>query len=226
MNPIKRLIRVISINAFLAKYTLKSALLLLKLFSPLQVVKWLNPKRWFRKKTTLPHESPQLSLNDFKPLLATLGSVLSTRQAIQSNGIKQKFDRFKNKMTPVINPETEIITEASNEPFFSEVEMNTNKTEDLSSHIKKLWNELNLPQFTGDGIGQQIGSLVNKGKEFKKQVADSLQLNIVEYIQEELRVYPSRDELNDFFNEIDELSLSVGRLQAHVNQLMSSHEIN
>ena len=48
--------------------------------------------------------------------------------------------------------------------------------------------------------------------------------NVTEYLQEELRAFPSRNELDDFYNDIDELSLDVERLQAHVNQLLSAHE--
>jgi hypothetical protein len=44
--------------------------------------------------------------------------------------------------------------------------------------------------------------------------------------EEELRVMPTKYELEDFFVEVDELSLSVERLQAHVNQLISRYEIH
>jgi ubiquinone biosynthesis accessory factor UbiJ len=49
-----------------------------------------------------------------------------------------------------------------------------------------------------------------------------MQLNMTEFLQEELRVVPSKNELDDFFNDVDELRLSVERLQAHINQLMTS----
>ena len=106
------------------------------------------------------------------------------------------------------------------------VEIVSLKTEELGQHVKKLWNELNITQLSSEEVVQQIGSLLSKGKELKKQFTESVHHNIAEYLQEELDIFPSRDELNDFFNEIDDLSLSVGRLQAHVNQLMSAHEIN
>lgn len=50
--------------------------------------------------------------------------------------------------------------------------------------------------------------------------------NVSEYLQEELRVTPTKYELEDFFAEVDELSLTVERLQAHVNQLVSRYESN
>lgn len=103
---------------------------------------------------------------------------------------------------------------------------------ELGQNIKKLFDEMDidweghLAQFTGDVVAHQIGELVRKGMSFTKQFNESMSQNITEYLQEELRVFPTRSELDDFYKDIDELSLSVERLQAHINQFMSLHEIN
>jgi ubiquinone biosynthesis protein UbiJ len=101
---------------------------------------------------------------------------------------------------------------------------------ELGQKIKKLFDEVDidweghLARFTGDVVAYQIGSLVRKGREFKNQLSQSMQLNITEYLQEELRLFPSRNELEDFFHDVDELSLDVERLQARINQFLSTHE--
>lgn len=101
---------------------------------------------------------------------------------------------------------------------------------ELGQNVKKLFDEMDidweghLAHFTGDVVAHQIGSFVRKGIEFKNQVSQSMQLNITEYLQEELRLFPSKNELEDFYNDIDELALSVERLQAHVHQLMARNE--
>ena len=98
---------------------------------------------------------------------------------------------------------------------------------ELGQQVKKLFDEMDidweghLAHFTGDVVAHQIGSFVRKGMAFKKQFDESMRQNVTEYLQEELRIVPSRNELDDFFTEVDELSLSVERLQAHVNQLIS-----
>ena len=98
---------------------------------------------------------------------------------------------------------------------------------ELGQQVKKLFDDMDidweghLAHFTGDVVAHQIGSFVRKGMEFKKQFSHSMRHNMTEYLQEELRVFPSRNELDDFFNDVDELSLNVERLQAHINQLMS-----
>jgi ubiquinone biosynthesis accessory factor UbiJ len=101
---------------------------------------------------------------------------------------------------------------------------------ELGQQVKQLFDDLDidweghLAQFTGDVVAHQIGSLFRKGLAIKNQFSNSMRQNMSEYLQEELRVLPTRNELDDFFQEIDELSLSVERLQAHINLLMNNHE--
>ncbi len=103
---------------------------------------------------------------------------------------------------------------------------------EFGREVKALFDEIDidweghLAQFTGDVVAHQIGSLFRKGRDFTRQFNDSMQQNLTEYLQEELHIFPTRDEIEDFFCDIDELSLDVERLQAHIEQLMVKHEIN
>lgn len=103
---------------------------------------------------------------------------------------------------------------------------------ELGQQVKKLFDEMDidweghLAHFTGDVVAHQIGSFIRKGMNLKQHFDNSMRQNLSEYLQEELRVVPSKNELDDFFAEVDELSLSVERLQAHVNHLLSRHEID
>ncbi|STY27927.1 Protein YigP [Legionella wadsworthii] len=103
---------------------------------------------------------------------------------------------------------------------------------ELGQQVKKLFDEMDidweghLAHFTGDVVAHQIGSFVRKGMAFKKKFDESMRQNISEYLNEELRVLPTKYELEDFFAEVDELSLSVERLQAHINQLLNHYEIH
>lgn len=103
---------------------------------------------------------------------------------------------------------------------------------ELGQQVKKLFDEMDidweghLAHFTGDVVAHQIGSFVRQGLNFKNKFDESMRHNVAEYLQEELRVVPSKEELEDFFTDVDALSLNVERLQAHVNQLISRHEID
>ncbi|MCL9683017.1 hypothetical protein [Legionella maioricensis] len=229
MKLIKRLVRFIRINFILAKYGLNSVVLLLKVFSPLRFLNAINPRNWFRKRAVTSNDASLLSLKDFKPLFSEMGKIFSNHQEIHPETIAQELNKLKSKVSPMINKKSGVIIEQVNEasPPESEApaELITLKTEELGRHVKNLWNELS-GQLSAEDVVHQLGSLVSRGKELKTQFIEAVPQNIAEYLQEELRIFPSRNELNDFFNEIDDLSLSVGRLQAHVNQLMSAHEIN
>jgi ubiquinone biosynthesis protein UbiJ len=99
---------------------------------------------------------------------------------------------------------------------------------ELGQQVKKLFDEIDidweghLAQFTGDVVAYQVGSLFRQGLAFKKQFSESMRRDVTEYLQEELRAFPPREEVNDFFNDIDELSLNVERLAAHVHELLES----
>ncbi|CDZ76090.1 Putative lipid carrier protein [Legionella massiliensis] len=97
---------------------------------------------------------------------------------------------------------------------------------ELGQQVKKLFDELDidweghLAHFTGDVVAHQLGSLFRQGIAFKKQLSESMRHNLSDYLQEELGSFPPREEIDDFFSDIDKLSLDVERLQAHVNQLL------
>jgi ubiquinone biosynthesis protein UbiJ len=96
---------------------------------------------------------------------------------------------------------------------------------ELGQQVKQFFDQIDidweghLAQFTGDAIAYQLGSFVRNGMAFTQRVDKSLRKNLTGYLQEELRAFPSQEEVNDFFNDVDELTLQVERLEAHVNQL-------
>jgi len=103
---------------------------------------------------------------------------------------------------------------------------------ELGQQVKKLFDELDidweghLAHFTGDVVAHQIGSFFRQGLALKNRVSTSMCHNVTEYLQEEVRIFPPREEIENFFSDIDELSLRAERLAAHVNQLLALHEIN
>lgn len=96
---------------------------------------------------------------------------------------------------------------------------------ELGQHIKQLFDQMeidwegHLAHFTGDAIAYKLGSFVREGIACKQRIGKSICQNTTEYLQEELGTFPPREEVNDFFNDVDELSLQVERLSAHINQL-------
>ncbi len=101
---------------------------------------------------------------------------------------------------------------------------------ELGQQVKALFDDLDidweghLAFFTGDVVAHQIGSLVRGGQSFTKRLRSSFHRQMSEYLSEELRLYPSEEELNDFMNDVDDLSLQADRLQAYFQKLLSQRQ--
>jgi ubiquinone biosynthesis protein UbiJ len=101
---------------------------------------------------------------------------------------------------------------------------------ELGQKIKQLFDELDIDweshiaHFTGDVAAYQLGSWFRQGIAFKNQISGSIKHSLTEYLQEELRACPSSEEVDDFFHDLDTLSLDVERLQARLTLLVASHE--
>lgn len=99
---------------------------------------------------------------------------------------------------------------------------------ELGQQVKQLFDDLDidweghLAHITGDVIAHQLARFAIGGRRLKQKLTNSMQHNVNEYLHEELRVLPPREELHDFMNDIDALSLRVERLAAHINQHMST----
>lgn len=98
--------------------------------------------------------------------------------------------------------------------------------------IKKLIDELDIDwethiaRFTGDMVAHQLGSIFRQGQALKNKLKASFQQNTRDYLQDEVRLIPSREEMEDFFQEIDGLNLAVERLQAKMTLVIYPNDTN
>ena len=96
--------------------------------------------------------------------------------------------------------------------------------------MKKIFDGLDidwaghLARFTGDALAHQIHLMFNSGAEYTKHVATSVQNNISEYIHEEACLAPCREAVQDFCNDVDELSLYAERLSTFIHSELAAHE--
>ena|SRR3990167_7863716 len=102
----------------------------------------------------------------------------------------------------------------------------------LGQELKQLFDELDidweghLAHFTGDVVANQIGNIFKEGQLFKNKLTSSIKRNLTEYLQEEAKEFPSREEIRDFFNDIDDLSMRTERASAHINKILVEHGLN
>lgn len=90
---------------------------------------------------------------------------------------------------------------------------------DLFSNLDIDWEE-QLSKLTGDIVAHQFANIIKSSITNVEQVSSSLQQSFTEYLQEEIKVLPCKEELEDFFDDIDRLRLRVDRLQAKLDQLL------
>ena len=83
------------------------------------------------------------------------------------------------------------------------------------------WEE-QLSRLTGDVIAHEIGSLTRQFLGWGRQLNQTAQQNLQEYLQEELRLLPGKLEIDPFLNSVDGLRDDVERLEARIARLQSS----
>ncbi|MEJ2552962.1 MAG: SCP2 sterol-binding domain-containing protein [Gammaproteobacteria bacterium] len=87
------------------------------------------------------------------------------------------------------------------------------------------WEE-QLSRLVGDVAAHQVGNLVRDTLEWGAKSMDSLGRDMTEYLQEESRHLPQRDEVNEFLAAVDVLRDDTERLEARVKRLRGRLESN
>ncbi len=83
------------------------------------------------------------------------------------------------------------------------------------------WEE-QLSRLVGDVAAHQVGNLVRDAAAWGAKGADTLSRDMSEYLQEESRQLPQRDEVEGFLSAVDKLRDDVARLEARVQRLHAS----
>ncbi|WP_101758343.1 SCP2 domain-containing protein [Oceanicoccus sp. KOV_DT_Chl] len=90
----------------------------------------------------------------------------------------------------------------------------------LQKIIKQLdldW-EAPLANIFGDVVGHGLGQGLRQGFSFSKQALQGLKRQFDEFIVEESELVPARWQVDQFFNEVDQLSMRTERLQAQLKK--------
>jgi len=86
-------------------------------------------------------------------------------------------------------------------------------------HRLELDWEGELARLVGDVPAHELGRLIRGGLRAGRGVADSLLRQLEEFVHEEGRLLPPRAELEDFYQDVQDLALRVDRLAARVERL-------
>ena len=87
------------------------------------------------------------------------------------------------------------------------------------------WEE-QLSKLTGDFIAHQLGNAARQTGKILQHGRTTLEQDIGEYLQEELRVLPSRIETLNFSTDVSRISMDTERLQARIRRLQDTRANN
>ena len=117
--------------------------------------------------------------------------------------------------------------ETENILFSGEVEIRGDV--ELGQALKTVFNEIDvdpeeqLSKITGDVVAHQVGNLVRGGMQWGRNSLQTLELDLAEYLQEEIHFVPRREEVDSFLSEVDQLRSDVDRMEARVKRLSVVH---
>jgi ubiquinone biosynthesis protein UbiJ len=90
---------------------------------------------------------------------------------------------------------------------------------DFLSGLNIDWEE-QLSKLTGDVIAHEIGNVARGFLGWAGEQRLTMEQNLQEYLQEEIRLTPSRLEIDPFLQEVDRLRDDVERLEARIARLV------
>jgi ubiquinone biosynthesis protein UbiJ len=83
------------------------------------------------------------------------------------------------------------------------------------------WEE-QLSRLTGDMIAHQMGNAARHAGRWLDHARLTLERDLSEYLQEELRVVPTRIEIENLIEDIDRLGMDTDRLEARLRRLRAA----
>jgi ubiquinone biosynthesis protein UbiJ len=92
---------------------------------------------------------------------------------------------------------------------------------DLAQQLDLDWGGL-LGDCLGDPVAQLLLNLLAKGRRVASEASSHLLDDLDNWLHEEIRVQPCKAELEDQFDQIDQLRLDAERLQARVERLSTT----
>ena len=85
--------------------------------------------------------------------------------------------------------------------------------------------EEELSNLIGDSAAHTLGVFARRAREWGISARETMQQNISEYLQEESRAVPSRDEVEAFQHDVETLRDDVARFEARLNKMIVSQSV-
>lgn len=100
MKPIKRLFRLIYINAILIRYNIDDILFKTPWFYPLRFLNYFNPWHWYLKKRVSRGVRLRCALEALGPIFIKAGQIISTRRDLLPDDIADELAKLQDQVPP------------------------------------------------------------------------------------------------------------------------------
>ena len=81
------------------------------------------------------------------------------------------------------------------------------------------WEEI-ASKYVGDAAAYQMGVISRRINNYRQRSVENFRLDVSEYLQEESRIVPTKIEIEQFLNSVDELDADIDRLEMRTNRLL------
>lgn len=152
--------------------------------------------------------------------------------AIDSTGVTLLGHRPTNIDCEISGPLFDLIRlTLSEKPLpLSKSGVKINGDVEVAQHWGELFSRLNidweeyLAHIVGDPIAHQVGNTVRHTGGWLQQIANTLTVNLKEYMQEEVQYVPSDYEVDEFLGSVDDLRSHLDRLSLRVERLQKQKD--
>ena len=91
---------------------------------------------------------------------------------------------------------------------------------DIMNDLDIDWEE-QISKLVGDVVGHKIGNVVRGVADWASQTRSTVEQDVSEYLQEESRLLPHREEIGPFLEAVDTIRGDVDRIEARVQRLLA-----
>ena len=84
------------------------------------------------------------------------------------------------------------------------------------------WEEV-LSDYTGDAIAHQLGVGLRELHSLRKRMKENFRLDVRDYLQDNIQVAATKEEVDEFIRDVDTIRAQVERLEARINRLHSNN---
>lgn len=81
------------------------------------------------------------------------------------------------------------------------------------------WEEI-ASKYVGDAAAYQMGVFSRRINNYRQKSVENFRLDVSEYLQEESRIVPTKIEIEQFLNSVDELDADIDRLEMRTKRLL------